>query len=93
MLIIVHIIHNTILLLFCVEALPEISKPIIIAISQYKRISGVSDEMLHKNLDILLCMLYNANRKLNCEIRKTKNAPPKVKFQGRESFYYSNIEL
>lgn len=28
--------------------------------------------MLHKNLDILLCTLYNANRKLNCEIRKTK---------------------
>ena len=61
------------MLLFCVEALPEIISVFIIAFSQYKRISGVAEEMLHKNLDILLCTLYNAKRKLNREPRTNKS--------------------
>ena len=61
------------MLLFCVEALPEIIGVFIIAFSQYKRILGVAEEMLHKNIDILLCTLYNAKRKLNRESRTNKS--------------------
>lgn len=61
------------MLLFYVEALPEIISVFIIAFSQYKRMLGVAKEMLHKNLDILLCTLYNAKRKLNRESRTNKS--------------------
>ena len=60
------------MLLFYVEALPEIIGVFIIAFSQYKRILGAAKEMLHKNLDIILCTLYNAKRKLNRESRTNK---------------------
>ena len=51
------------MLLFYVEALPEIISVFIIAFSQYKRILGVAKEMLHKNLTLFCarCIMPNVN--------------------------------